>query len=109
MTKSVHISERINRNVAEVHIYAANPANLQNWMTDVNSDMEIRFAKPNYFGVLDVWRTRGGQTQYVPIRVIEDGRTSEVVLTVRGDPEVDEADVATFTAALATLKTILEG
>jgi hypothetical protein len=108
MTKSVHISERIDRNVAEVHIYAAKPENLQNWMTDVTSDMEIRFAKPNYFGIVDVWRTRAGRTQYIPIRVLEDGRTSEVVLTVRGDPDVDEADVATLAGALAKLKAILE-
>lgn len=108
MTKSVHISEFISRNVAEVYLYASKVENLPNWAQGVTDDMQIRFAKNNYFGVLDHWATVNGTTFYNPMRVIEDGKGSEVIFTLRGNPEIDEADVAAITADLATLKRVLE-
>ena len=107
MSESVHISVHIDRNVAEVYRYASNIENLQHWAAGVSPEMEIRFAKNNYFGVLDHWATVGGQTFYNPVRVIEDGPgKSEVVFTLRDASAEDQAAV---TADLATLKRILEG
>jgi hypothetical protein len=106
MSESVHISEHINRNVAEVYLYASNIENLTAWAAGVSPDMQIRFAKNNYFGVLDHWATVNGQTFYNPMRVIEDGPgRSEVVFTLRDATDDDRAAIA---ADLATLKRILE-
>ena len=107
MSESVHISVRINRNVADVYRYASNIENLEHWAAGVSPDMQVRFAKNNYFGVLDHWVTVGGQTFYNPVRVIEDGSgKSEVVFTLRDGSEEDATAIATD---LATLKAILEG
>jgi len=107
MSESTHISVHINRNVAEVYRYASNVENLEHWAAGVSPEMEIRFAKNNYFGVLDHWATIDGKTFYNPMRVIEDGPgTSEVVFTLRDATEEDQAAVA---ADLATLKRVLEG
>ena len=107
MSESTHISVHINRNVAEVYRYASDIENLDHWAAGVSPDMEIRFAKNNYFGVLDHWVTVGGQTFYNPVRVIEDGPgNSEVVFTLRDGSDEDAAAIA---ADLATLKAILEG
>jgi len=87
-------------------MYASKVENLPAWAAGVSPDMQIRFAKNNYFGILDHWATVGGQTFYNPVRVIEDGRgKSEVVFTLRDATEADQAAVA---ADLATLKRILE-
>jgi len=105
MGTSQHISQRIDRNPVEVYIFAANVENLPRWASGVGPDMEIRFAKQNYFGILDHWVTVGGQTFYNPMRVIEDGKGSEVVFTLR---DGSDEDAATIAADLATLKRILE-
>ncbi len=106
MSESVHISEQINRNVVDVYRYASQVENLPHWAAGVSPDMEIRFAKNNYFGILDHWATVGGKTFYNPVRVIEDGPgKSEVVFTLRDATAEDQAAVA---ADLATLKRILE-
>lgn len=106
MSESVHISEHINRNVAEVYLYASKVENLPAWAAGVSPDMEIRFAKNNYFGILDHWATVNGRTFYNPVRVIEDGPgRSEVVFTLRDATDADKEAVA---ADLATLKRILE-
>ena len=106
MSESVHISEHINRNVADVYRYASNIENLEHWAAGVSPEMEVRFAKNNYFGVLDHWVTLGGKTFYNPVRVIEDGPgKSEVVFTLR---DATDADTAAVAADLASLKRILE-
>jgi hypothetical protein len=103
MTQSVHISEHVNRNVAEVYLFMSRLEDLGAWMAYLPAGAEVRFTKPNYSGVLDHWYTSGGTTTYVPMRVIEDGKESEIVLTVRGD-----VDPAVFVSSLATLKQLLE-
>lgn len=108
MTSSIHISEFITRNPVEVYKYASNPDNLLMWAAGITPDMQIRFATQNYYGVLDHWVTVNGRTFYNPMRVIEHGAGSEVVFTLRGDPEIDPADEAAIIADLATLKSILE-
>ena len=106
MSESTHISVHINRNVAEVYRYASNIENLEHWAAGVSPDMEIRFSKNNYFGVLDHWVTVGGTTFYNPMRVIEDGPgQSEVVFTLR---DGSDEDAATIASDLKKLKTILE-
>ena len=106
MSESVHISEHINRNVADVYLYASRVENLAAWAAGVSPEMEVRFAKNNYHGVLDHWVTVGGQTFYNPVRVIEDGPgKSEVVFTLR---DATDADATAVAADLATLKRILE-
>ena len=105
MTKSVHISEFINRSAVEVYRYASNIENLPHWASGISPDMQIGFAKNNYFGVLDHWVTVNGETFYNPMRVIEDGHASEVVFTLRDGSDEDRATIA---GDLATLKRILE-
>ena len=106
MSESVHISEHINRNVAEVYLYASKVENLAAWAAGVSPDMEIRFEENNDFGVLDHWATVDGKTYYNPMRVIEDGPDrSEIVFTLRNATDADRAAIA---ADLATLKRILE-
>ena len=105
MTKSVHISEFINRSVAEVYRYASNVENLPHWASGISPDMQIGFAKNNYFGVLDHWVTVNGETFYNPMRVIENGAGSEVVFTLRDGSDEDKVTIA---ADLAKLKEVLE-
>ena len=106
MSESVHISEHINRNVADVYLYASRVENLAAWAAGVSPEMEVRFAKNNYHGVLDHWVTLNGRTFYNPVRVIEDGTgKSEIIFTLRDGTDADAAAVA---ADLATLKRILE-
>lgn len=108
MATSIHISEHIDRNPVEVYRYASNLDNLASWASGLSPDMQIGFAKNNYFGVLDHWVTVNGETFYNPMRVIEDGTGSEVIFTLRGTPDIDPADEATIRADLATLKRVLE-
>ena len=108
MSASVHISQHINRDPVEVYRYASQLLNLPNWAAGVSSEMEVRFAKKNDFGVLDHWVTINGQTFYNPMRVMADGEGSEVVFTLRGTPEIDEGDRAAIAADLASLKRVLE-
>ena len=106
MSESVHISVHIDRNLVDVYRYASNIENLEHWAAGVSPDMQIRFAKNNYFGILDHWATVDGKTYYNPMRVIEDGPgKSEIIFTLR---DATDADRAAITADLATLKRILE-
>lgn len=109
MTKLLHISEHIDRDVAAVYMYASKVENLAAWAAGVTPNMQVRFAKNNYFGILDHWVTVGGATFYNPMRVIEDGAGSEVIFTLRGTPEIDPADEAAIVTDLAKLKQVLEG
>jgi uncharacterized protein YndB with AHSA1/START domain len=127
--ESWHVSERIDRPVAEVYAYASNPANLPLWAPGLgNSVAEVdgqwfvgtpaervrfAFAPPNDLGVLDHYLTlESGEVIYVPMRVIADGTGSEVVFTVRRRPGMTdaefEADGAAVAADLARLKRVLE-
>lgn len=108
MAKSIHISEHIDRNAVDVYRYASNIDNLASWAHGLSPDMQVGFAKNNYFGVLDHWVTINGETFYNPMRVIEDGKNCEVVFTLRGTPDIDAADEAAIRADLATLKRLME-
>ncbi|MEV6348712.1 SRPBCC family protein [Actinoplanes sp. NPDC051851] len=130
-TESRHVSEHIDRPAADVYAYVRNPANLAHWAHGVGSSLteidhrwyvqtpdgggraEVVFAPENAFGVLDHHvHLPGGDVVYMPVRVLADGTTSEIVFTVRRmpgmtGPEFDR-DAAAVAADLALLKRILE-
>ena len=128
--RSEHVSVRIDRPLAEVYGFAADPLNLPKWAAGlagsrVEHDGEqwytespmgrvsFTFAPPNDFGVLDHLVTLpSGETVYNPLRIIGDGAGCEVVFTLRRRPRVGddefEADVRAVTADLVALKALLE-
>ena len=129
-SRSRHLSIGIDRPVAEVYGFAADPANLARWAAGLaGSTLErdgdqwftqspmgrvaIRFTPRNDFGVLDHDVTLpSGETVYNPVRVIADGAGSEVVFTLRQRPGVTdrdfERDAEAVVADLAALKALVE-
>lgn len=127
--ESRHLSVRIDRPVDEVYEYDSNPANLAEWAAGLGQGIEqvdgqwvmdspagrhvLSFTPRNPFGVLDHQvRTPDGDTVQVPVRVIADGRGSEIIFTLRRRPEMSdqdwEQDATAVSADLATLKQLLE-
>lgn len=128
--QSRHVSEHIDRPVEQVYDFVADPGNLRRWAPGLGSSFEqvdgqwvaqtpegrasLAFAPRNDFGVLDHYVTLGsGEVVYAPMRVIADGKGSEVMFTVRRrpgmtDPEFD-ADAGAVAADLARLRQVLEG
>ena len=129
-SRSRHLSIDIDRPVADVYAYAADPRNLPSWAAglagaDLAYDdghwvsespmgrVTFTFAPPNDFGVLDHDVTLPtGETVRNPLRVIGDGEGTEVVFTLRQRPEMTDADFErdadAVTRDLATLKAALE-
>lgn len=128
-TESRHIAERIERPADEVYAYAADPAHLPEWAAGLgdgidqvdgrwflragDGSVEIAFAPRNELGVLDHYVTMpSGETIYVPMRVIADGESSEVVFTLRPLPGMTKEelahDAAAVVADLTKLKEVLE-
>jgi hypothetical protein len=129
-SRSQHISIGIDRPVAEVYDFAADPVNLPMWAaglagSKVEQDGErwftespmgrvtIRFAPRNDFGVLDHDVTLpSGETVYNPLRVISDGDACEVVFTIRQRPEMTDEefkrDADAVAKDLAALKSQVE-
>jgi len=118
---SRHVSQWIDADAAEVYAFATDPANLPRWaagLADPNvAAVEVEFAAPNEFGVLDhVVTLPSGERFFNPMRVIPAGvgeSGCEVVFTVRRasgvtDEEFD-ADAAAVAADLATLRRLAEG
>jgi hypothetical protein len=75
--------------------------------------LAIRLAPENDFGVLDHYLTPpGGETLYVPMRVVANGSGSEVMFTLFRLPGVREeeyaADSALVRKDLDSLKGLLE-
>ncbi len=128
-SESRQISERIDRNAADVYDYASNPANLPEWAPGLGSSVEkvdgrwfvetssgrvgVAFAERNDYGILDHHVTLpSGEVVYVPMRVIQDGDGSEVVFTLRRLPDMSDADftrdAGLVEADLTRLKHVLE-
>ena len=124
-----HLSVYIDRPVTEVYDYISNPANLAEWAAGLGRSLEkidgqwvmdspsgptvIVFTPPNEFGVVDHHVTTAeGETVYVPMRVIADGDSSELVFSLRRlpgmtDDEFDR-DSSAVSTDLALAKKILE-
>ncbi len=124
-----HLGVRIERDARDVYAFCADPANLPRWAAGLSGSIErvgeqwyaespmgrvqVEFAPRNPFGVLDHLVTLpGGLTVENPLRVLRDGRGSDVVFTLRrrddvGDEEF-EADAAAVLSDLRTLKRLLE-
>jgi uncharacterized membrane protein len=131
--ESRHVSVFIDRPVADVYDYASNPVNLPEWAHGLSGSVErsgdvwiaestglgrvtVAFAARNELGVLDHDVTLpSGQTVYNPVRVIadgQDGQGSEVVFTLRRQPQMGAADLQrdadAVAADLARLKELME-
>ena len=124
-----HISTGIDRPPQEVYAFASDAGNLPAWASGIGDTiefvdgewvvdspggrLEIAFASPNPYGVLDhVVTMNTGERFYNPMRVIESGEGSEVVFSLYRVPGVSdeeyETDAATIAKDLATLKRLLE-
>ncbi|WP_399887108.1 SRPBCC family protein [Streptomyces sp. BBFR51] len=129
-TGSRHLSIHVDRSVDAVYAYASDPANLPAWAHGLGGSIErvgdrwiaesaplgrvaVAFAPRNELGVLDHHVTLPtGETVYNPVRVIADATGSEVVFTLRRQPETSDADferdAGTVAADLARLKELME-
>ena len=126
---STAISVAIAREPAAVYAYVADLNNLplwattfcrsirhegENWVMETSLGMmAIRLAPENDLGVLDHYLTPpGGETIYVPMRVVANGSGSELCFTLFRLPGVSDADYAADAALvrqdLDTLKGLLE-
>jgi predicted 3-demethylubiquinone-9 3-methyltransferase (glyoxalase superfamily) len=94
-----HISVSINRPANEVYEFASKPENLPQWATGLGGSIrkvkgewtahtpmgkaKIRFAEKNQFGILDHDAIlESGVTFHNPMRVLPNGRRSEVIFTL---------------------------
>jgi hypothetical protein len=124
-----HLSVFIARSPGEVYAYASDPHNLPQWAAGLGHGIRragdhwevdtpqgkvgMRFAPQNDYGVLDHTVTLpGGAEVYMPVRVLANGRGSEVVFTLYRQPEMDDAafagDAGKVEKDLAKLKAVLE-
>jgi len=108
MAKSVEISVYINRDAREVFDYVSNLANLRHWAKSIRPGMEARSADSRSYGVIDQWVAVGRKTYFRAMRVTDYYEASSVVFTLRGTPDLDEAEAAAIAADLQRLKRILE-
>ena len=126
---SMTISVQIDRDPKAVYAYVADLNNLHRWATTFCRSirhegdgwvmetslgtMAIRLAPENDLGVLDHYLTPpGGETLYVPMRVVANGLGSEVIFTLFRLPDVSDeayaADAALVRQDLDRLKGLLE-
>ncbi len=126
---SMTISVQIDRDPEAVYAYVADLNNLPRWATTFCRSircegdgwvmetslgtMAIRLARENDLGVLDHYLTTpGGETLYVPMRVVSNGSGSEVIFTLFRLPDVSgeayAADAALVRQDLDRLKWLLE-
>jgi hypothetical protein len=126
---SMTISVQIAREPAAVYAYVADLNNLPCWATTFCKSVRkeqagwlletslgtlaIRLAPENSLGVLDHYLTPpGGETIYVPLRVVTNCSGCEVLFTLFRLPGVSDADYAADAALvrqdLDTLKGLLE-
>ncbi len=125
-----HISVSIDRVPADVYAFASNPMNAPRWakglagtITNVGGawiadspmgQVKVSFADRNELGVLDHDVTLpSGVTIHNPLRVMPNGRGSEVVFSLFRQPGISDAKFAEDAGAvrrdLASLKQVLEG
>ncbi|MYT74399.1 MULTISPECIES: SRPBCC family protein [unclassified Streptomyces] len=129
--ESRHIGVHVHRTADEVYAYAADPRNLPAWAHGLGTSIEeidgawvadssplgrvvVSFVPRNDLGVLDHHVTLpSGETFHNPVRVIPDGDESEVVFTLRRQPDMSDADFErdadTVAADLHRLRGLVEG
>jgi hypothetical protein len=128
MYKAHTVSVGIAVDPGEVYAYAADPAHLAVWAPGFVRSIEkrgtawiaqttlgevkLRFAPANEFGVLDHDVELPTGTFHNPIRVIPNGRGSEVLFTLIQLPQISDEqfqrDMDTVRADLNKLRTVLE-
>lgn len=85
------------------------------WVGDSpDGPVRIRFTPHNDFGVMDhSVDTGSGPIVHVPMRVVENGEGSEVILTLYRQPDMDDerfsADIKLVTRDLRALRTLVAG
>ena len=112
MTHQVrHISVSIERPPDEVYSFVSNPENLPKWATGLGGSIKkmngewiadapmgkikIRFAEENKFGILDHEVVlESGVTIKNPMRVIANGKGSEIFFTLIRQPETSDEKFA---------------
>ena len=130
MAQSRTVTVAIGRTPRDVYDFVSNPANLPAWAAGLGQSVSkvdgrwivqtssgpigIRFVDRNDLGVLDHRVTLGtGEEILVPMRVVDNGTGSEVMVTVVRLPgtsaENFAEDVALVERDLRTLKRTLEG
>jgi Predicted integral membrane protein len=123
-----NISITINKPSNEVYKFASNPENLPKWVDFVRSmtkendiwfadtdlgKIKIEFVPQNDFGIIDHLVTlSNGETVNNPLRVIKNGKESELIFTLFWMPnrtqEEFNQDAKAVESDLQTLKKILE-
>lgn len=124
-----HVTVSIRRSPRDVYEFAANAQNMPQWARGLGEKftrdgenwiaegplgrVTVRFAPANPYGVLDHDVTLpGGQSVHNPLRVVPNGRGSEVTFSVFRLPDVSPEKFAEDTKAverdLQALKAILE-
>lgn len=123
------ISIAIARDWRDVYAFVARPENAPLWASGLGKSLEqvdgryfadgpegrveVRFAAPNDFGVLDHWVVPApGVEIYIPMRVIANGTGSELTFTLFRQPGMTDerfaSDAAWVERDLRRLKALLE-
>jgi len=106
-----HISASINRQPRSVYAFVSNPENLPKWATGLSGSIrkvkgewiadapmgkvKVKFAEENKFGVLDHEVVlESGVKVYNPMRVIANGKGSEIIFTLIRQPEMSDKKFA---------------
>lgn len=131
MTTSITLSTSIQRPASEVYDYMRDPAHLTTWAAGLalsvkekigqdtylietpNGEATVRFTEENKFRIMDHWVKQGPDPEvYIPIRILENGKGSEVIFTLFRLPGMTDERFAQDKQAvqkdLATLKKLLE-
>jgi hypothetical protein len=127
--QSLNLSVFINRDAGDVYDFVCVPENFRLWASGLGSSLKmvngewvaespegqvkIRFSERNELGVLDHWvSTQPGVKIYIPMRVIPNGRGSELIFTLFRSPDMSEeefaADAEWVMRDLNSLKDLLE-
>lgn len=123
------LSIGVQRSPIELYVLISNPMNLPKWAAGLCSgvrktaggwiaetpkgEMAFKFAGRNDYGIVDHFvTTLSGEVIYVPMRVVRNGKGSEVLLTIFQGPETSDEEFASDCALvqndLSALKALAE-
>jgi hypothetical protein len=124
-----YLTVSIEREPEAVYAFTSNPENLPHWASGLGRGVKragehweviteagtvgLRFTPHNEYGVLDHTVTLSDGTEvYVPMRVMPNGKGSEVMLVLFRQPEMDDTefahDAGLMQNDLLALKALLE-